>query len=117
MNSKHGLNGSTWRRWDLHIHAPGTKLSNGYGEPNDENLKSFVNELENSKVQAFGITDYFSFDGYHTVVSAYKKHFPSGEKLFIPNIEFRLTETQQFPASKSYEQYQSLINEMALSFS
>ena len=93
MNSEHGLNGSTWRRWDLHIHAPGTKLSNGYGHPNEDNLKSFVEELQKSDVQAFGVTDYCCFDGYQTVVSAYKKHFPSGEKLFIPNIEFRLTET------------------------
>jgi hypothetical protein len=26
--------GSEWRKWDLHIHPPGTKLNDGY-EPKD----------------------------------------------------------------------------------
>ena len=85
--------GSVWRRWDLHLHAPGTKLANCFGQPEDSILKAYVEKLEASDVQAFGITDYFSFDGYLSVVKAYRKAYPDGEKLFIPNIEFRLLET------------------------
>lgn len=85
--------GSIWRRWDLHLHAPGTKLSDGYGGASDDILKRYADELEASNVHAFGITDYFSFDGYLTVAEAYAEHHPNGAKLFIPNIEFRLTET------------------------
>lgn len=85
--------GSTWKRWDLHLHAPGTKLSDSYGGADEQSLKRYVDELEASNVQAFGITDYFSFDSYFAVLNAYREHHPKGEKFFVPNIEFRLTET------------------------
>ena len=85
--------GSVWRRWDLHLHAPGTKLSNGFGDADEATMKAYVEELEESDVQVFGITDYFSFDSYLAVKTAYKAAYPNGAKLFIPNIEFRLTET------------------------
>jgi hypothetical protein len=75
------------------LHAPGTKLSNGFGDASDENLQRYVDELESSEVKVFGITDYFSFDSYLAVVKAYQAAHPDGDKLFIPNIEFRLTET------------------------
>ena len=85
--------GSLWRRWDIHLHAPGTKLSNCFGEANEATLKAYVENLEESEVKVFGITDYFSFDSYFAVKEAYQAAFPNGEKLFILNIEFRLTET------------------------
>lgn len=85
--------GSVWRRWDLHLHAPGTKLSSGFGTSNDASREAYVQKLEESEVQAFGITDYFSFDTYFAAVQAYRAAFPDGKKLFIPNVEFRLTET------------------------
>lgn len=93
MADSHQKIGSTWKRWDLHLHAPGTKLSDSYGGATDETLKRYVGELEASDVQAFGITDYFSFDSYFAVSVAYGKHHPKGGKFFVPNIEFRLTET------------------------
>lgn len=85
--------GSGWHRWDLHLHGPGTKLANGYGDCSEENLHAYLEALEETDVQVFGITDYFSFDTYLAVSSAYESHFPDGKKLFIPNCEFRLTET------------------------
>ncbi len=93
MNNNHKKIGSIWARWDLHLHAPGTKLSDGFGGASDENQKRYVEELEASDVKVFGITDYFSFDGYLATKEAYAKHYPDGKKVFIPNIEFRLTET------------------------
>lgn len=85
--------GSLWRKWDLHIHAPGTTLSNSYGEPTDAIWKRFIDALEQSDVQAFGITDYFSFDGYMNTVQRYRSAYPNTAKLLIPNLELRLTET------------------------
>lgn len=85
--------GSIWRRWDLHLHAPGTKLASGFGEADEATLRSYVETLEASDIQVFGITDYFSFDTYFAVKKAYQAAYPDGEKIFIPNIEFRLTET------------------------
>ena len=93
MTIENKKEGSVWTRWDLHLHAPGTKLADSYGGDSKENLERFVRMLEESDVQVFGITDYFSFDGYFAVKETYSRIFPDGEKLFIPNIEFRLTET------------------------
>ena len=93
MTNIHLEIGSIWKRWDLHLHAPGTKLSDGFGGESEENLKRYVEELEASVVQVFGITDYFAFDTYFAVKAKYSEIFPEGKKVFIPNIEFRLTET------------------------
>ncbi|MXV73885.1 hypothetical protein F4Z99_06370, partial [Candidatus Poribacteria bacterium] len=88
LNSKKG---SQWRRWDLHIHTPGTKLADSYG--NEENVwDEYIDCLEKSLVQAFGITDYFSADGYFSLLEKYKKKYPETDKVFFPNIEFRLVE-------------------------
>ena len=82
--------GSGWHRWDLHLHGPGTKLANGYGDTSEENLRAYLEVLESSDVQVFGITDYFSFDSYFAVFSEYARLYPEGKKVFIPNCEFRL---------------------------
>jgi len=50
--------GSEWRIWDLHLHAPGTKLTDGFG--GDAGWDRFCDAVEGSGVAAFGITDYFS---------------------------------------------------------
>lgn len=93
MTNEHSEEGAVWRRWDLHLHGPGTKLANGYGDLSEENLSAYLEVLEGSDVQAFGITDYFSFDSYLAVSQAYARLYPEGKKVFIPNCEFRLTET------------------------
>ncbi|WP_409484869.1 TrlF family AAA-like ATPase [Arsenicicoccus dermatophilus] len=81
--------GSEWRKWDLHLHPPGTKLSDGY--PKDS-LDKFITHLEGSDVFAFGITDYFSFDGFITVRNRYVEMYPFSEKVLFPNMELRLNE-------------------------
>ena len=88
----HFENGSQWRRWDLHVHAPGTKLSNAYNCKYDV-WDKFISELEKSPVTVFGITDYFSADGYFNLKQKYFKKYPDTQKIFFPNIEFRLSET------------------------
>ena len=92
MATMHFENGSQWRRWDLHIHAPGTKLSNAYKCKGDV-WEKFISELEKSPVTVFGITDYFSADGYFNLKQKYSKKYPDTRKIFFPNIEFRLSET------------------------
>lgn len=48
-----------------HLHAPGTKLNDGYaykdGEPG---LQQFCQVIHDSDVAAVAVTDYFSLDGY-----------------------------------------------------
>lgn len=81
--------GSEWRKWDLHIHTPFTKLSNNYN-CDDDVWKIFCKKIEDSDVEVFGITDYFSCDNYFTFIEEHKKYYPNSKKVFFPNIEFRL---------------------------
>lgn len=80
--------GSEWRKWDLHVHAPGTKLNDNYSGP--DALDRFIDILETSDVSCFGITDYFSADLFFKVRTRYKEKFPSSAKVVFPNIEVRL---------------------------
>lgn len=93
MTIEYKKDGSGWHRWDLHLHGPGTKLANAYGDTSEENLRAYLEVLEGSDVQVFGITDYFSFDSYLAVSTEYARLYPDGKKIFIPNCEFRMTET------------------------
>lgn len=84
--------GSEWRRWDLHLHTPGTKLSNSYGDEPGV-WDRYIEFLENSPVEVFGITDYFCADGYFNLIEQYKNKYPKSRKVFFLNIEFRLSES------------------------
>ena len=78
--------GSTWRRWDLHIHTPDTILNDQFGEW-DEFLAAVEGQ---AAVSALGVTDYFSITNY----SKLKQYKEAGRipeiDLLVPNIEFRI---------------------------
>jgi ABC-type polar amino acid transport system ATPase subunit len=84
--------GSTWSKWDLHIHTPETKLANSYIVTNGEDVwDKFIEKIDTSDVKVFGITDYFSVDNYETFLNKYSLKEHNGiKKVFFPNIEFRL---------------------------
>jgi len=91
--------GSEWKRWDLHIHTPFTKLANAYkgkdevGIWDDERVwNEYIKALHESSVQAFGITDYFCCDNYFKLVEKYNKKYPNSPKVFFPNVELRYSE-------------------------
>jgi len=83
--------GSEWRKWDLHVHTPSTKLSDNYrcGEGEDI-LEKFCDEIEASDVCVIGITDYFSADNYFSFIEKFRSKYPQSDKVFFPNIELRL---------------------------
>ncbi len=83
--------GSIWRKWDLHVHPPGTNLNDGYDlATNANSLVDFCRKLHESDVIAFGITDYFSVARHFEFLSEYKRLYPNSGKVFFPNIELRL---------------------------
>jgi hypothetical protein len=83
--------GSLWRKWDLQVHAPGTKLNDGYSSKEGKpDLEKFCQIVHDSDVVAVGITDYFSLDGYFAVKEKYEELFPNDGKLLLPNLELRL---------------------------
>ncbi len=87
--------GSEWRKWDLHLHPPGTKLADGYDKKNGKlDWDRFCRIIHESDVAAIGITDYFSLDGFFAFKSEYVARYPDDRtcKVFFPNLELRLNE-------------------------
>ncbi|WP_433850302.1 TrlF family AAA-like ATPase [Brucella pseudogrignonensis] len=82
--------GSEWRRWEPHIHAPGTVLNNqfGGGTPWETYLTSL--ETVTPRIEAIAVTDYYLTDTYEEV----RKHKAAGRlpdvQLIFPNVELRL---------------------------
>ena len=81
--------GSEWRKWDLHLHAPGTKLNDQFRVDDGDVWDEYCRRLFESDVDAFGITDYFSADGYFHASAEFHRWYPDSEKIFLPNIELR----------------------------
>ena len=80
--------GSEWRKWDLHIHTPGTAKNNQY--PSDSNWTEYLATLErHNDIAVLGITDYFSIDNYIKAKSFQGAGRLQG-KYLIPNIELRV---------------------------
>lgn len=80
--------GSEWRKWDLHIHTPGTAKNDHYGN-SDEVWERYIDALEKSDVTVFGITDYFSISNYIKVKEYQKQNRLKG-KFLLPNVEMRI---------------------------
>ena len=82
--------GSEWRRWEPHIHAPGTVLNNqfGGGTPWETYLTSL--ESVTPRIEAISVTDYYLTDTYEEVL----RHKAAGRlpdvQLIFPNVELRL---------------------------
>ena len=78
--------GSTWRRWDLHIHTPDTILNDQFRDW-DEFLAAIEGQ---AAVSALGVTDYFSITNYSKLKQFKEAGRIPGIDLLIPNIEFRI---------------------------
>lgn len=84
--------GSEWRKWDLHLHAPGTKLSDGYtAKGGGPDLDQFCRIVHDSDVAVVAVADYFSLDGYFDVRDKYSALYPRDNLLILPNLELRLS--------------------------
>jgi len=78
---------SEWRKWDLHIHTPGTAREDKYA-----GWAEFVQALKSTKdVSVVGITDYLSIANYELLIRQKKDAKFGSIDLLIPNIEFRVT--------------------------
>lgn len=85
--------GSEWRRWDLHVHTPESKLGSSFtGVSWDEYIKALDNAAREHKISVVGITDYMTIDGYEKVFATWKDDsttFLKSIDLLLPNIELR----------------------------
>ncbi|MEE0506022.1 MAG: hypothetical protein UDL61_05500 [Ruminococcus callidus] len=112
--------GSTWGKWDFHVHTPYSILNNNFGfnpfEPEEDNyennhekefdtyVKTLFNKAIENNIVAIGITDYFTIEGYKRIKEKYlncpeklKECFPDEKTrnkikdiYVFPNIEFRI---------------------------
>lgn len=82
--------GSQWRRWEPHIHAPGTVLNNQFGGADAWEAYLTMLETITPKIEAIAVTDYYVTETYEAVL----KHKAVGRlpdvPLIFPNVELRL---------------------------
>lgn len=83
--------GSEWRRWEPHIHAPGTVMNDQFKGPNA--WKDYLSALESATptIQAIAVTDYYVTETYETIRRYQEEEgrLPN-VKLIFPNVEVRL---------------------------
>src|SRR4051812_15817651 len=84
--------GSAWRRWDLHVHAPTSVLNNQFAGVDDlEKWARYLNAIEGlGSYGALGITDYLSVDGYKRAREYQLTGRLQNVGLLLPNIELRI---------------------------
>ena len=82
--------GSRWRRWDPHIHAPGTIISNQFDGPDPWRHYFDALEARTPRIEALGITDYYCLECYEQVVREKAAGRLPGCGLIFANVELRL---------------------------
>ena len=89
--------GSIWRKWDLHIHTPasfhwngGKRFSAMSPVEKEATLDGMVAKIRASEVAAFGIMDYWTFDGYWALRDHFLTKGQQLEKTVFPGMELRV---------------------------
>ena len=54
--------GSIWRRWEPHVHFPGTVLNDQYSGADAWESNLAMLESRTPIIEAIGVTDYYSLD-------------------------------------------------------
>ncbi|WP_176969805.1 hypothetical protein [Nitrosomonas sp. Nm33] len=91
MNLQNSI-GSTWGKWDLHVHTPCSIVQN-YGGNSDDVWEAFITDLEKlpPEFKVIGINDYIFVDGYERVLKEKKERGRlKNIDLILPVIELRL---------------------------
>jgi energy-coupling factor transporter ATP-binding protein EcfA2 len=81
--------GSAWRRWDPHVHFPGTLFNDQFKGTGIEQALDVLGSRQPS-IEAVGVTNYFTTAGFHQVWESWKKGAGSSIKYLFPNVELRL---------------------------
>lgn len=83
--------GSTWKKWDLHVHTPASIVHNYEGN-NEEAWQAFLADLERlpPEFKVIGINDYLFVDGYERVLREKASGRLANIDLILPVVELRL---------------------------
>lgn len=84
--------GSEWRRWDLHVHTPESRLGSPFvGLSWEQYVTALEQAATAASISVIGVTDYMTLDGYEKLFAEKKTNSRlSTVDLLIPNIEFRM---------------------------
>jgi hypothetical protein len=89
--------GSIWRKWDLHIHTPasfhwnaGKRFSEMTVSEKEAALDEIVQKMDQSDIAAFGIMDYWTFDGYWALRDHLASKQEKLDKTVFPGMELRI---------------------------
>ena len=82
--------GSEWRRWEPHIHAPGTVMNNQFR--GESAWEDYITALEEATpvIEAIAVTDYYVTNTYEKVLEFRRDGRLPNAALIFPNIELRL---------------------------
>jgi predicted nucleic acid-binding Zn-ribbon protein len=80
--------GSTWQKWDLHIHSPLTHLNNHFTCA----MSGYVSALIKSDLALVGITNYFYFKQNELEIIRNSIREAARNLAVLGNIEFRITQ-------------------------
>ncbi|GAA8375979.1 PHP-associated domain-containing protein [Helicobacter pylori] len=83
MGNKDKNKGSSWHKWDLHVHTPYTHLNKAYQCSEED----FIQKLCASEINCIGLTNYFKFNEKEFALK--EKIEKRGIKVFY-NLEVRL---------------------------
>ena len=81
--------GSIWRRWDPHVHLPGTVLNNNFGALTTEQALDQLAAVTPA-IEVLGVTDYYVLDSFRRAQAAWASGSGSSIAYLFPNIELRL---------------------------
>jgi AAA domain, putative AbiEii toxin, Type IV TA system len=81
--------GSVWRRWEPHVHLPGTLFNDQFGRTTIEQALDALAACE-PRIEAVGVTDYFTTESYREAVTAHEAGAGVGISFLFPNVELRL---------------------------
>ena len=81
--------GSIWRRWDPHLHLPGTVLNDQFGDLSVEEALEALAAAQPT-IEAVGVTDYFTTASYRRAASALDSGVAPSIRFAFPNVELRL---------------------------
>ena len=82
--------GSEWRRWEPHIHAPGTIMNNQFNGP--DAWSNYLGALEEATptIEAIAVTDYYIVDTYLELLRHRDAGRLTNAAVIFPNVELRL---------------------------
>ncbi|HHK5673044.1 TPA: DNA repair protein, partial [Serratia marcescens] len=81
--------GSTWNKWDLHIHSPLTHVNNNY---TGKDINLFVDEVIRNELKLIAVTNYWFFaeNELEIIKNKFKeKEYPI---CILANAEFRIAQ-------------------------